>query len=272
MTGENSSRTLDNRKALFFDVDGTLVDGHGQVPASASAAIHEARARGALVFINSGRTYKLASVVLKQVEADGLLCGCGTDLRIGGRQLEACLLPQTVVDNLRADYEAYQVDLFLEGPDGTLCAPNNRLPEAQRMQAFLKSQGGESPYDFSAEQCPMNKFCMLTDERSRTAAFLEKYSSTVDVIDRGGGFYECIPKGYGKGRAVRRTVELLHLNPAETYAFGDSTNDLDMLRAVAHPVVMGQHDAALTSYAEFITRNLEDDGIAFALRQYGLIE
>ena len=260
-----------NRAALFFDVDGTLVDEQGRVPESAVAAIHEARARGALVFINSGRTYGLAAVVLEQVEADGLLCGCGTDLRIGGRQVYSHLLSKETVDGLRADYVPYKVDLFLEGPEGTLCAPENRLKPSLEMRDFLASQGGLSPYAFSAEPCPMNKFCLLTDEASHTAAFLEKYRTVVDVIDRGAGFYECVPKGHDKGMAVRKTAELLGLDLADTYAFGDSTNDVDMLKAVAHPVIMGQHDAAILPYAEFVTRRLEEDGIAFALQHYGLV-
>ena len=45
------------RKALFFDIDGTLlVDASKELPKSAAAAITEARRAGHLIFINSGRT------------------------------------------------------------------------------------------------------------------------------------------------------------------------------------------------------------------------
>ncbi|MFR4440181.1 MAG: HAD hydrolase family protein, partial [Hungatella sp.] len=47
-----------NRKALFFDVDGTLLsEVTRKVPKSAVAALAEARKKGHLVFINSGRVY-----------------------------------------------------------------------------------------------------------------------------------------------------------------------------------------------------------------------
>ena len=43
-------------KALFFDIDGTLIDNNtNQVPKSALKAIEEAKAAGHLTFINTGR-------------------------------------------------------------------------------------------------------------------------------------------------------------------------------------------------------------------------
>ena len=45
-----------SRKALFFDIDGTLLSEiTRQVPESAKEALKEARKKGHLVFINSGR-------------------------------------------------------------------------------------------------------------------------------------------------------------------------------------------------------------------------
>lgn len=45
-----------NRKIVFFDVDGTLVNGQGKAPESAVAAIRMLRKNGHLAFVNSGRT------------------------------------------------------------------------------------------------------------------------------------------------------------------------------------------------------------------------
>ena len=67
------------RKALFFDVDGTLLSEiTHQVPESAKRALSETRKMGNLVFINSGRGYGFLRDIERQVEHDGCLCGCGT--------------------------------------------------------------------------------------------------------------------------------------------------------------------------------------------------
>ena len=44
------------RKAVFLDVDGTLLNDRGLVPVSARAAVAAARASGHLVFLCTGRS------------------------------------------------------------------------------------------------------------------------------------------------------------------------------------------------------------------------
>ena len=74
------------RKALFFDIDGTLVSEiTGVMPESAERAIARTRKAGNLVFINTGRTMGSMKAVLPSLEADGYLCGCGTQLWLNGK-------------------------------------------------------------------------------------------------------------------------------------------------------------------------------------------
>ena len=55
------------RKALFFDIDGTLlVDASKELPKSAAIALTEARRAGHLIFINSGRTRCLIPSTARQ--------------------------------------------------------------------------------------------------------------------------------------------------------------------------------------------------------------
>ena len=77
-----------NRKALFFDIDGTLFSEiTRQVPQSAVLALKKTRQRGNLVFINTGRTYCQTEGIRSEVELDGLLCGCGTYITVGNEIL-----------------------------------------------------------------------------------------------------------------------------------------------------------------------------------------
>ena len=68
-------------KALFFDVDGTLIDEvKHEIPASTLEALRRTREKGNKVFINSGRTVGMLKRIMEMVEVDGFLCGCGTEL------------------------------------------------------------------------------------------------------------------------------------------------------------------------------------------------
>ena len=92
-----------------------------------------------------------------------------------------------------------------------------------------------------------------------------------DVIDRNGMFFECVPKGYSKGIGVTKMLQHLNISPEESFAFGDSTNDIEMFRACGTAVAMGKHDPELTAYADYITTDLNDDGIRRAMEHFSLI-
>ena len=66
------------RCMLFFDIDGTLIttDGKRTFPESAKRALREARERGHLVYINTGRVLATAKSVLMDMSAvaEHILC------------------------------------------------------------------------------------------------------------------------------------------------------------------------------------------------------
>ncbi len=75
-------------KALFFDIDGTLIDNETkQVPKSALKAIKEAREAGHLTFINTGRVECIIENIKNRFNMDGYICGCGTQIVIGDKTI-----------------------------------------------------------------------------------------------------------------------------------------------------------------------------------------
>ena len=76
----------EDRIAMFFDIDGTLIGDDHTIPDSARQAIEEARRLGHLAFINSGRCYSMLRTFESQIEMDGMLAGCGTEIVIDGKR------------------------------------------------------------------------------------------------------------------------------------------------------------------------------------------
>lgn len=50
-----------------------------------------------------------------------------------------------------------------------------------------------------------------------------------------------------------------------------SETDLAMFEYAEHAIAMGRHDSVLDPHAEFVTKTVENDGIAYAMKHYGLI-
>ena len=63
----------------------------------------------------------------------------------------------------------------------------------------------------------------------------------------------------------------LGLELDQVYVFGDSSNDLSMFEYAQHTIALGAHSEVLDPYTEFVTKTVEDDGIAYAMKHYGLI-
>ena len=90
-----------NRKALFFDIDGTLLSEiTRQVPESTKEALRIARSLGHLVFVNTGRSYGSLGPIKGMLEVDGWLCGCGTYVEAQGRELYHRAMPQEQVKKI----------------------------------------------------------------------------------------------------------------------------------------------------------------------------
>ena len=54
-------------------------------------------------------------------------------------------------------------------------------------------------------------------------------------------------------------------------AFGDGQNDIEMLRHAAVGVAMGNAAEEVRRAADYVTASIDDDGVALALRHFGLI-
>ena len=280
-------------KALFFDVDGTLLDEiTHEIPESALEAIRITRELGNKVFINSGRTSGMLKKVQKLVEVDGFLCGCGTELIYEGSTVYYYKISADVKEQIKQAAEKYGVLVFLEGREGWHCQPSEALLEEHplfnyhmdRLKNYVTSEEGidPTPYDSDYE---ISKFCIqaddgtgnglgaeyMSDHTSDVKGFIRDFSPMFHIIDRGKNFYEIVPKGHGKGNAVDRMLQYLGLTKEDAYGFGDSTNDIEMFKACGNNIAMGKHAAELEAFDPFITKNVEDDGIRYAMEKLGLI-
>lgn len=70
---------MGNRKAAFFDIDGTIWDKDNRIPDSTKEAIRKIRENGSLAFLCSGRCRSyIQNPELLGIGFDGVVSGCGT--------------------------------------------------------------------------------------------------------------------------------------------------------------------------------------------------
>lgn len=266
---------MSDRKALFFDVDGTLLSEiNGTVPDSAARAVSEARKNGHLVFINSGRTYCYIGPVKDLVEADGYLCGCGTFVMVEGEVLYSYRIPHERGLQIKRDILSCGLDAILESSEACYFRrETSRMPVVEQIRGVIGDAGHASAYSWDTQHgYEYDKFCAVADELSDLDRFLKCMEPDIQVIDRGNDFYECVPAGHSKATAIELVLKHYGIPLKDAYVFGDSTNDLAMFKYAKNCVLMGKHDKELEPYATWITKTVEEDGIAYAMKELGLIE
>ena len=90
------------------------------------------------------------------------------------------------------------------------------------------------------------------------------YHSKIDVI-------ELVPKGYNKAVGIEKMLEYLGIDRKNTYAFGDSNNDIEMLDYVEYGVAMGNAYPEILERAKYSTKSIYEDGIYYGLKEFGLL-
>lgn len=71
-----------------------------------------------------------------------------------------------------------------------------------------------------------------------------------------------MPQGTGKTAAIEALVRMLGISLSDTAAFGDDSNDVDMLRLCGTGVAVANAVEEARAAADCITASNDDDGVA----------
>ena len=128
--------------------------------------------------------------------------------------------------------------------------------------------------EFEKDDYDFDKFCIIDDprfSRSDLKSFFAECDD-FDIIDRGAGFYECVPYPCSKGKAVLQVLDYYNIALEDAYVFGDSMNDLPMFTCGAgNRILLGEHDTALEEYATYFAKKVSEDGIYLSMKELELI-
>lgn len=265
------------KNLIFFDVDGTLVAKEGRdyyVPESTYTALKQLRENGNLCFVNSGRTMAEIDSVILGIGVDGFVCGCGTYINYKNEVLFSTTIPFSLGNEIIKDLEKCDVDWILEGKNHVYF---NSRPSTTQIGVFKSGLAEKFSLPFSiispdtAHDIAFDKFCVCLTPDDNFDDFLNKYKEDFTIIELGNRFLEIVPKGCSKATGMQFLADYFDIPLENTYAVGDSANDLSMLEFAGTSIAMGNSTEDVKKYADYVTDNITEDGIYNAMKHFNLI-
>lgn len=262
------------KKIMFFDIDGTLTSEiDGKIPDSVIFAIREARKNGNLMYINTGRCFRILENRFQEIGFDGYVCGCGTNIYVNKRELFYKTQTPEITNLILNKARECNIDLLFESKENIIFDLSRPLihPGAKRMyETFLKRHYNPLNNDLLGNGYHCDKFVIWFQDEMQLNEFRKLSDQYFDCIDRGGQFREFVPIGYSKATGMDFIIKYHNIDPMNVYAIGDSNNDLPMLKAATNSIAMGNSEpASLFNEVSYITSKASDDGIYKALKHFG---
>ena len=268
-----------DRKLLFFDIDGTLLAGGipGYIPESAIRGLKQAQENGHLLFINSGRTCSFMPEAIQSFPFDGYICGCGTEVIFRGKSLFHNKLPDSVRHGLKDILRQFRMHGAFEGHSACFFDDRSALipPLKGIRDTYASSRTPGAVRNFDDPDMDFDKFVAFSDADSEFDGFLKAVGNDFVCVQREPmgdyHFNELIPKNCSKATGIDFIVDYLGASLDDCYVFGDSSNDLSMLRHVKHSIAMGNSYPGVMEETSYVTTRVDRDGIYLALKHFHLI-
>ena len=252
-------------RLIFSDMDGTLLDENGNLPAGFGAMYERLRARGIRFAPASGRQYaSLMQTFAPWRDELIFLAENGTLVMERGSELFSHPVdPSLALAVMRTGEELSGVHSVYCGKKcGYLHASDNTEDFRTELAKYVSDAAVVE--DFAAvDDVPIKMaFCDPTGNAAQKIyPAMQQYADWMQVTLSSAEWVDVYAQGVSKGVAAQRVQERLGLSPDECAAFGDYGNDLELMDAVTYSFAMENAIPAVQERARYRAPSNREHGV-----------
>ena len=262
-------------KVIALDLDGTLTNEQKIITPKTLDVLMRVQQKGVRLVLASGRPPYGMRPLAAQLDMSRyggiLLCyngghveDCTTGEVFVEQTLDESMLP-LLTDCQKASgmtlMTYYEDSIYTEHPDDpyvAISSRNNKM-SVVGMRDFLT----DVPH-------PVNK-CLMVGAPDKVSVWEERIKSIAGnklyVCHSTPYFIELLPPGIDKGPSLDRLMHSLGMDTTQLMAFGDSYNDIGMIKAAGIGVAMSNAEQAVKDVADYVTLSNEEDGVGDAIEK-----
>lgn len=279
-----------SKKIVFLDVDGTLIDYEAKTPESAKKAIDEARKNGHKVYICTGCSK--AEIEQRDLpELDGMIGGNGAYVEDEGNVVMHQGLSKEDVKAIVDWCNERHLGFYLEANSGMYANDYMFEQGPATMTKYALGKGADadaakySSEHFIVQFIPVKGKEQYRDDVNKISFILSDYQDHLDskkdfpnlIANTWGGkgetalFGDLGPAGITKKHAIDVLLKYLNADQKDTISFGDAKIDLSMFELCNYNVAMGNGGEEIKAAADYITDDVNEDGLYNAFKHLRLI-
>ena len=258
-------------KALFFDVDGTLIDGTNGIRAISPATLGQLErlhAEGHKLAVCSGRPFGLIGHELRLPVFDAYVMCNGAHVEVDGASLFEERMDPQLVRSYVGLFEELGVEYMLQTAHHLYLDPRFTT-----LRSFFEGFGhqGVFTFDFNKDEVVTRVIKLEAHATPQTLGRLEEAvrgkAEFTARMDNNGGYnaFEVFSPTISKAVGIQKVLDHFGVAHCDSLAFGDGINDLEMIGTVGTGVAMGNACEELKAVADVVCGSVAEDGLAHYL-------
>ena len=276
-------------KAVFFDIDGTLVNDSRTVLKSTEKAIRDLKAQGILVGLATGRGPAFVQPFMESLDLDFAVTYNGQYVFSRDKVIFAQPIDKTSLRQI-IDYAiSHKKEIALGTLDGMVGSRimsfgMSRLSQWSSQFVPRKLTSGvshafnrlvgrvvvqEKQELLELIQQPIYQVLMLASKDE--VKEIEDLFPGIKFTRSSPYASDLINQGVSKMEGIKLVGQEFGFDMSQVMAFGDSDNDLEMLSGVGMSIAMGNGTSKVKEVAKHTTSSNTKDGIHKALEHFGLV-
>ncbi len=269
-------------KAIFLDMDGTILDNYNQISEKTKQIIAQLRGEGILVFIATGRSKgEVSSFLSEGLEVDGVISSNGMTTYLSDEKIEEHSLPFELTKQIIEKAREHQVyyELFPSAgmrlalkEDFNILAEEVKDPKPERVginewlerkevmegeidwKEVLPEQRYSKFYCFSKQEEHIYQWKQVLEELKQSTPFTTSSSSDHNV--------EVMVANVNKATGILAILHHVKIDASDILVMGDSHNDISMFQLAGQSVAMQNAVPEIKSLADEVTDfNCDEEGV-----------